>query len=362
MFVRDGFHIWAFILSPLWLLAHRLWLAFVIYVVGYGMVGVAFVFLRVPANAQLLAGLAIALLVGFEAPSIWRWTLTRRRWSTLGFVVGEDAEVAEQRFFANWAKPADRNSGLSAGIARTRLFDARAPRTAVAVRRDWFVSRAGRSTMSVAIVDYGSGNLHSAAKAFERAARETGHNQPIVVTNDPAAVARADRVVLPGVGAFADCRRGLDEISGMIDALEQSVRKNGKPFFGICVGMQLMAERGREYQVTPGLGWIAGEVDRITPSDPDLKIPHMGWNTLSMVKTHPLLEDIPLGPDGLNAYFVHSYELKTAQKSDLVAQADYGGPLTAIVGRDNMVGTQFHPEKSQRLGLALIANFLKWSP
>jgi glutamine amidotransferase len=216
--------------------------------------------------------------------------------------------------------------------------------------------------MSVAIVDYGSGNLHSAAKAFERAARETGHNQPIVVTNDPATVARADRVVLPGVGAFADCRRGLDEISGMIDALEQCVRKNGKPFFGICVGMQLMAERGREYQVTPGLGWIAGEVDRITPSDPDLKIPHMGWNTLSMVKTHPLLEDIPLGPDGLNAYFVHSYELKTAQKSDLVAQADYGGPLTAIVGRDNMVGTQFHPEKSQRLGLALIANFLKWSP
>lgn len=216
--------------------------------------------------------------------------------------------------------------------------------------------------MSVAIVDYGSGNLHSAAKAFERAARETGHNRPIVVTNDPAAVARADRVVLPGVGAFADCRRGLDEIPGMIDALEHSVRKNGRPFFGICVGMQLMADRGREYQVTPGLGWIAGEVDRITPFDPDLKIPHMGWNTLSMLKTHPLLEDIPLGPDGLNAYFVHSYELKTAQKSDLVAQADYGGPLTAIVGRDNMVGTQFHPEKSQRLGLAVIANFLKWSP
>jgi glutamine amidotransferase len=216
--------------------------------------------------------------------------------------------------------------------------------------------------VTVAIVDYGSGNLHSAAKAFERAARETGHKQPIVVTNDPVAVARADRVVLPGVGAFADCRRGLDKIPGMIDALEQSVRKNARPFFGICVGMQLMAERGREYQVTPGLGWIAGEVDRITPSDRDLKIPHMGWNTLNMLKTHPLLEDIPLGPDGLNAYFVHSYELKTAQRSDLVAQADYGGPLTAIVGRDNMVGTQFHPEKSQRLGLALIANFLKWSP
>ena len=216
--------------------------------------------------------------------------------------------------------------------------------------------------MSVAIVDYGSGNLHSAAKAFERAVRESGHAQPIAVTSDPDAVARADRIVLPGVGAFADCRRGLDEIAGMVDALEQSVRKKGRPFLGICVGMQLMAERGREYQVTPGLGWIAGEVDRIAPSDPDLKIPHMGWNTLNMLKVHPLLEDIPLGPDGLHAYFVHSYELKPAQRGDLVAQADYGGPLTAIVGRDNMVGTQFHPEKSQRLGLALIANFLKWQP
>ena len=216
--------------------------------------------------------------------------------------------------------------------------------------------------MSVAIVDYGSGNLHSAAKAFERAARDAGLAEAIVVTSDPDAVAAASRVVLPGVGAFADCRRGLDDIAGMIEALEQNVRQRGRPFFGICVGMQLMAERGREYQVTPGLGWIAGEVDRIAPSDPNLKIPHMGWNTLNMSKPHPLLADIPLGPDGLHAYFVHSYELKVAQRSDLVAQADYGGPLTAIVGRDNMVGTQFHPEKSQRLGLALIANFLKWTP
>ena len=216
--------------------------------------------------------------------------------------------------------------------------------------------------MTVAIVDYGSGNLHSAAKAFERAARDSGHDQPILVTRDPETVVRADRVVLPGVGAFADCRRGLDGIPGMIDALETAVRKKGRPFFGICVGMQLMAERGREYQVTPGLGWIAGEVDRIAPSDPNLKVPHMGWNTLNMLKAHPLLADIPLGSNGLHAYFVHSYELKTVQRSDLVAQADYGGPLTAIVGRDNIVGTQFHPEKSQRLGLALIANFLKWAP
>jgi len=216
--------------------------------------------------------------------------------------------------------------------------------------------------MSVAIVDYGSGNLHSAAKAFERAARDIGAQMPIEVTSDPAKVARAERVVLPGVGAFADCRRGLDDIPGMVDALNSAVRQKGRPFFGICVGMQLMAERGREYQVTPGLGWIAGEVDRIAPSDPALKIPHMGWNTLNMLRPHPLLADIPLGPDGLHAYFVHSYELKTAHRAELVAQADYGGPLTAIVGRDNMVGTQFHPEKSQRLGLQLIANFLKWTP
>ena len=155
--------------------------------------------------------------------------------------------------------------------------------------------------MSVVIVDYGSGNLHSAAKAFERAARESGHDQPVVVTSDPAAVARADRVVLPGVGAFADCRRGLDEISGMVEALNETVRKRARPFFGICVGMQLMAERGREYQVTPGLGWIAGDVDRIKPSDPELKIPHMGWNTLNVRREHPLLEGIPVGPVGLHA-------------------------------------------------------------
>jgi glutamine amidotransferase len=183
-----------------------------------------------------------------------------------------------------------------------------------------------------------------------------------VVTSDPDQVARADRVVLPGVGAFADCRRGLDAIDGMVGALDARVRKDGRPFLGICVGMQLMAERGREYEVTPGLGWIPGEVDRITPTDPELKIPHMGWNTLSSTKPHPLLDGIAVGPDGLHAYFVHSFHLKPDLRSDLVAEADYGGPVTAIVGRDTMVGTQFHPEKSQRLGLRLIANFLKWNP
>jgi glutamine amidotransferase len=216
--------------------------------------------------------------------------------------------------------------------------------------------------VTVAIVDYGSGNLHSAAKAFERAAREAALAQPILVTSDPDEVRRADRVVLPGVGAFADCRRGLDAIGGMVAALDESVRVRGRPFLGICVGMQLMAERGREYEVTPGLGWIAGEVDRIAPADANLKIPHMGWNTLNARRPHPLLEGIAVGPQGLHAYFVHSFHLKTAERADLVAEADYGGPVTAVVGRDTMVGTQFHPEKSQRLGLALIANFLKWKP
>jgi imidazole glycerol-phosphate synthase subunit HisH len=216
--------------------------------------------------------------------------------------------------------------------------------------------------VTVAIVDYGSGNLHSAAKAFERAAHEEGLSQPIVVTRDPEAVRRAERVVLPGVGAFADCRRGLDAVGGMVEALEESVRGRGRPFLGICVGMQLMAERGREYEVVEGLGWIAGEVDRITPAQPSLKIPHMGWNTLSERRAHPLLDGLALGPQGLHAYFVHSYHLNAAARDCLVAQADYGGPVTAMVARDSCAGTQFHPEKSQRLGLRLIANFLKWKP
>ena len=168
--------------------------------------------------------------------------------------------------------------------------------------------------MSVAIVDYGSGNLHSAAKAFERAAHDAGLDQPIMVTNDPAVVARADRVVLPGVGAFADCRRGLDAVAGMVEALEEAVHRKGRPFLGICVGMQLLAERGREYEVTDGLGWIAGEVDRIAPADPNLKIPHMGWNTLNVARPHKLIEGLALGPQGRHAYFVHSYRLNPAQR------------------------------------------------
>jgi glutamine amidotransferase len=214
----------------------------------------------------------------------------------------------------------------------------------------------------VAVVDYGSGNLHSVAKAFERATGDSKHPQPILVTRDPEVVRRADRVVLPGVGAFAECRRGLDALSGMVEVLEETVRRKGRPFLGICVGMQLMTERGREHEVTEGLGWIPGEVDKLAPSDHSLKIPHMGWNTLNPLKAHALLAGIPLGAQGLHAYFVHSYNLNIADRADLVAEADYGGPVTAVVARDSCAGTQFHPEKSQRLGLAVIANFLQWKP
>jgi glutamine amidotransferase len=216
--------------------------------------------------------------------------------------------------------------------------------------------------VSVAIIDYGSGNLHSARKAFERAAREAGVDEEIVVTSDPAAVAKADRIVLPGVGAFADCRRGLDGVDGMVDAMTEAVRRNGRPFFGICVGMQLMASRGLEYETTLGLDWIGGDVKPIEPDDAGLKIPHMGWNTLHPQREHPLLDGIETGPNGLHAYFVHSFALDPKNQDEVMAVTDYGGPLTAVVTRDNMAGTQFHPEKSQKLGLALIANFLKWRP
>ncbi len=214
----------------------------------------------------------------------------------------------------------------------------------------------------VAIIDYGSGNLHSAAKAFERAARDAGLACCILVTSDPKEVRSADRVVLPGVGAFADCRRGLEAVAGMHDALEEAVRRNGRPFLGICVGMQLLASRGLEHGVTEGLGWIPGEVRAIEPRDPALKIPHMGWNTLTALRAHPLLAGLPTGPKGLHAYFVHSYHLVVEDRADVVAETDYGGPVTALVARGNIAGTQFHPEKSQTLGLGLIANFLTWNP
>lgn len=216
--------------------------------------------------------------------------------------------------------------------------------------------------MRVVIVGYGSGNLHSAEKAFERAANDNKKQQSIIVSSKPEDVAGADRIVLPGVGAFADCLSGLEAADGMLDALETSVLKGGKPFLGICVGMQLMADRGLEHGVTKGLGWIGGEVMAIEPDDPQLKIPHMGWNTIRVVNPHPLLNGIPTGADGLHAYFVHSYHFQAADPGHVVAVTDYGGPFTAMVARDNLAGTQFHPEKSQILGLQLISNFLNWTP
>ncbi|MBB1249451.1 imidazole glycerol phosphate synthase subunit HisH [Rhizobium sp. G21] len=216
--------------------------------------------------------------------------------------------------------------------------------------------------MRVAIIDYGSGNLRSAVKAFERASRETGIDAEIELTDQADRVASADRIVLPGVGAYADCRRGLDAVPGMVDALRDSVENKGKPFLGVCVGMQLMSSRGLEKTVTEGLGWIKGNVTLMTPSDPALKIPQIGWNTLTLHREHALFDGIPTGEDGLHAYFVHSYHLAAERADDVVSTTDYGGPMTAFVARDNMAGAQFHPEKSQTLGLRLIENFLSWNP
>ena len=215
--------------------------------------------------------------------------------------------------------------------------------------------------MRVAIIDYGSGNLRSATKAFERAAREEGIAAEVILTSDADIVAKADRIVLPGVGAYADCRAGLDAVSGMVEALHHAVEEKARPFLGICVGMQLMSSRGLEKTVTNGLDWIKGDVKLMTPSDPALKIPQIGWNTLDLHSQHPLFDGIRTGSDGLHAYFVHSFHLDAENGDEVIATTNYGGPMTAFVGRGNKAGAQFHPEKSQSLGLKLISNFLKWT-
>ena len=212
--------------------------------------------------------------------------------------------------------------------------------------------------MLTVLVDYDSGNLHSAEKAFQRMAAEVGGGE-VLVSSRPEDVARADRVVLPGDGAFPACRRALDAHGGLFEAIEQAVRVQGRPFLGICVGMQMMASWGREYSDTAGFDWVGGEVVKIAPADPSLKVPHMGWNDLVIDHAHPVLEGISTGD---HAYFVHSYHFRVADPAHLLAHCDYSGPITAIIGRDNMVGTQFHPEKSQTAGLRLIANFLRWRP
>ena len=211
--------------------------------------------------------------------------------------------------------------------------------------------------MRVALIDYDSGNLHSAEKAVALAGREVGAE--VVVTSDPATVARADRIVLPGDGAFPACRASFDAVPGMMQALTEAVRGRGVPFLGICVGMQMLADEGLEYRPTPGFGWIGGRVERIVPADPRLKVPHMGWNDLVIHRLHPVLDGVP---SGAHAYFVHSWQFAVADPDDLVATVDYGGPVTAMVARDNIVGMQFHPEKSQKIGLQMLGNFLRWAP
>ncbi len=214
--------------------------------------------------------------------------------------------------------------------------------------------------MTVALIDYGSGNLRSAAKSLERAASEVGLSTRIMVTSDPDVVRLADRIVLPGVGAFADCRKGLGALPGMIEVLEERVVRAARPFLGICVGMQLMASVGREHEDCEGLGWIPGEVVAMKPGDPALKVPHMGWNQLEFTaQKHPVLAGMGQNP---HVYFVHSYHLVPADLDQVLATVDYGGRVNAVVGRDNLVGTQFHPEKSQTAGLQLLGNFLKWTP
>ncbi|GAA0552640.1 glutamine amidotransferase [Rhizomicrobium palustre] len=211
----------------------------------------------------------------------------------------------------------------------------------------------------VALIDYGSGNLRSAEKALARAAEERGISAQIAVTSDPAVAAKAGRIVLPGVGAFADCMGGLTALPGMVEALREAVLVKKVPFLGICVGMQLMASVGREFGDHKGLNWISGEVIRMVPADPDLKIPHMGWNELRLLKPHPVLEGLE---NGVHAYFVHSFMFRAADKSHLLATTEYGGTVAAVVGRENIIGTQFHPEKSQATGLTLLGNFLTWTP
>jgi len=212
--------------------------------------------------------------------------------------------------------------------------------------------------MLTALIDYDSGNLHSAQKAFERMAREIGHGT-IVVTSEPDVVARADRIVLPGDGAFPACREALFAYEGLGEAIVEPVEDKGRPFLGICVGMQMLATVGHEYRETPGFGWIGGEICRIEPTDPSMKVPHMGWNDLVIDRPHPVLDGLKTGD---HAYFVHSYHMVVRDPAERLAHVDYGGDITAIVGRDNIVGTQFHPEKSQATGLRLIANFLNWKP
>ncbi len=352
VFVREGFSFRGFVFGWLFLAWHRLWLALVAWLVLAGVIAAGWWVLQLPPIALVVMAVLMHVFVGVEGNDLRRWRLARRRFRFADIVSGERRDEAEYAFFFRQPNdPPQRPRG------RIAAFRAARPDPG----RDRDVSRRG-SGVSVAVIDYGSGNLHSAHKAFERAQRESEASETIEVTADPDRVRAADRVVLPGVGAFGDCMAGLKAVPGMLEAMTEAVQQRGRPFLGICVGMQLMATRGLEHEETAGLGWIGGDVALITPDAPSLKIPHMGWNTVDQHGPHPLLAGIPTGDTGLHAYFVHSFHLAAADVSDVVATARYGGPVTAMVARGNMAGTQFHPEKSQAFGLALIANFLRWAP
>ncbi len=366
VFVKDGYAWLAALVPPLWLLWKRMWLEFAIYVGGTGLL----VWLLTSAGATDVGNallLIIQIVFGFEAGALYSASLERRGWRLVGTVSGRNAEDAERRFLEDVAADAHRDppgrhrrrpvraardlgrGGTGAGKGRAR---ARPPRV-----------RQGHAVMQrVAIIDYGSGNLHSAAKAFERAARESEANAQITLTADPDIVAAADRIVLPGVGAFADCKRGLEAVPGMREALEDTVRVKGRPFLGICVGMQLMASRGLEFEIDrrPRLDRRRGarhRAQRPDPQDPAHGLEHaQGRHPASAAARHP---DRPRRPARLLRALV---PLRAGGRAHVVAETDYGGPVTAFIAKDNMAGTQFHPEKSQTLGLKLIANFLKWRP
>jgi glutamine amidotransferase len=343
--VRDDFSVLALIFPLIWLLVAPALVrgdVLLLVSIGIGMIGEYLA----PGPAMVVAGFVVSFFVALEGPrggsrgfagsAIWR-----PAWSSRAASRGGNPLVRGKRNAA----------AKTCADDRTQAAHAAAP---AGIRpSDMVFGFAGRtvSVMRVAIIDYGSGNLRSAVKSFERSAREAGVSAEIDLTSDADRVATADRIVLPGVGAYADCRAGLDAVPGMVDALNAAVVEKARPFFGICVGMQLMSARGLEKTVTNGLGWIAGDVVEMTPSDPTLKIPQIGWNTLDLVRPHALFDGIRTGEDGLHAYFVHSYHLAAENEAEVVARTDYGGPVTAAVGRDNMFGTQFHPEKSQTLGL-----------
>ena len=349
VFVKDGFSWPALFVPGLWLLYRRMWLELVLFLSLPG----AWLGVRPERRGQTMfgwLGLALVVLFAFEANDLRRAALERRGYRQMGIGGRRSRDDAELAFFRVLAAAAGAGTaaGERAGAARERGHPGATGRAAR--RRGSSGSSRGREPMHVAIIDYGSGNLHSAAKAFERAAREQGSNLAIKVTADPNDVADAERIVLPGVGAFADCKRGLEDVPGMIEALEEAVQGRGKPFLGICVGLQLMAERGLEHGVTPGLGWIKGEVRAIAPSDPALKIPHMGWNTLGWRRAHPLARGHPDRRRRAARLFRALLSCRAGGAGDARASTDYGGPITAFVAKDNMAGTSSIPRRARSSG------------